>query len=92
MKVIEVTSTDYPNAHELPNRGGRPTNGTNKSSSGNSAGKKASHIVPGANSSTLNAIRKRDQEITEECKMVMWLVNGKHRFMRMSDYKAGILP
>jgi hypothetical protein len=40
----------------------------------------------------MNVIRKRDQEITEECKMVMWLVNGKRRFMRMSDYNAGMTP
>lgn len=83
MKITETASTSFPDAHELPNRNARPVNGHHKASSSNagSANKKAVPAAP-------QAVRKRDQEITQENKMIMVIgPTGKRRFVRLADYQ-----
>ena len=85
MEVLEVTGTSYPDARELPNKTGRPVAKHQKSSSSTSG--KTPALPSGAVQQLLSQLRKEDHKITEANKMVMWLVNGKRKFVRASEYE-----
>ena len=91
MEVLEVTGTSYPSARELPNHGGRPIAKHQKSSGNNSGGQGAKSVtakfVPTLTGKAKNESMTADQKITEANQMVMWLVNGKCRFVRASEYE-----
>lgn len=84
MKVIEITGTAYPGAHELPNRGGRPVAKHQKSAGGNSGSANKKLSLP-----LSPAQKKSAQDATEAGKMVLVITGGKRRMIRVSEYEAG---
>ena len=87
MEVLEVRGP-FPDAHELPNHGGRPVAKHQKSTGGNSgAGKVKTSYVPRLSGQLLTDLQKADQQQTAANKMVMVLENGKRKFIRESDYR-----
>lgn len=89
MKTLEVTGP-FPGAHELPNKPGRPAAKHQKSPGGNSGGAKRTSYMPRLSGRQLGDQQKEDREITEANRMVLLLLNGKRKFVRQSDYRAGV--
>jgi len=88
MEIIEFTGPPYPNARELPNHGGRPISKHQKSPGGNGGGGKTRNTyVPRLGGKLLTELQVADRAQTEKNKMVMWLVGGKRRFVRASEYE-----
>jgi hypothetical protein len=85
VQIIEVTGTSYPDARELPNKGGRPAAKLQKSTSSSGARKPPSAVPP-----ALPAQRMASQEATAANRKVLLItVKGKRRWLRESDYRAG---
>jgi hypothetical protein len=88
MKVIEVTAgVSYETARELPNDKVRPTGkSVGRKGGGNSGSQKKKEriVLPGKLKAELQAT---DREITEAHKMVLWLVTGKRKLIRASEYE-----
>jgi len=88
MEILEIKSTDFPDARELPLHGGRPISKHQKSPGGNSAlGKSKTSYVPRLGGKALAELQKADQATTAANRTVMWLYNGKRRFVRESEYR-----
>lgn len=61
-----------------------------KSPGGNSGGKKRSSYMPRLTGRLLSEQQDEDRDQTEANRMVLLLVNGKRKFVRQSDYQAGV--
>lgn len=83
MEIVEVRDTNFPDARELPNKKERPV-GKHQKSPGGRSGSRKDRLTGG---NWLTQLQKTDREITEANKMIMWLVNGKRKFVRVSDYE-----
>lgn len=91
MKIETVSITpgvSFGTAQEIPCSTARPaTKQVGSKSSGNGVKRQKNVItVPGK---LLGELQRADREITAANKKVMILVNGKRRFVREADYRAG---
>lgn len=85
MEILEIYSTSFPDAHELPNRNWRPAAGRNKSASANGTRQKKAMVVPPA----LAAHRKASQEATAANKKMLVIgPTGKRRWVLLRDVAA----
>ena len=92
MKILELgPDRDFSHAAELPVKGARWINGTQKSSpSGNSGGVKPARIVPNAARGVFAEQQKADRKITEQHQRILVLHHGKARLMTRKEFE--VLP
>ena len=87
MEIVSITpGVTYTTAVELPNKNRQWTNGTHKSSSGNSTNKKKNTmLIPGK---LLSEIQKASQEATRANQRVLVLDGtGRRHWMRLADWE-----
>ena len=84
MELIEVAGNYYPDAHELPNHGGRPAAKHQKSPGGNSGKKHARYLyLPRSSGRQLAEEQKADRVVTEANRVTLVILpGGKRRFTR----------
>ncbi len=88
MEILKITGTSYPNAVELPNKSGHPVSKHQKSSGGNSgSGKKSGRRTPELTGKIRLEAQVADRKTTEANQMILWLINGKCKFVRMAAYE-----
>ena len=92
MEIVEITSTSYPNAQELPCKSGRPIAKRQGSPGGNSRMEKhrSGSYIPRLGGRLLTEQQKTDRDATASGKMILIIIAGKKRkFIREKDYLAG---
>jgi len=88
MKIVEITSASFPSAQELPCKSGRPVSKHQKSPGGNSgSGKKSGRRTPELTGKIRLEAQIADRKTTEANQMILWLINGKRKFVRAAVYE-----
>lgn len=91
MEILEIKSTSFPDARELPNKRGRPISKHQKSPGGNAGAKHTRYgYLPRLTGRALGDLQNADRTATASGKKVLVITAGrKRRFIGEVDYQNG---